>query len=360
MAVPSSRDREDLRRRLEAWRSERAGGSKVEVTGLDAPDGTGMSSETLLVEATVDGEEERLVVRMAPEPTDIPVFPSYDLELQARSMQLVAERSDVPVPNVRWYEPDPEPMGAPFFVMDRIDGSAVPDMPPYTFGSWLTEADPADRAKVQESLVSILARLHGIDVSDGCAAFLDRPQYGDTALDQHLGAQRAYYEWAREGVSYPTIEKAFDWLEANRPDPRPPGLNWGDSRLGNVLWREYAPQAVVDWEMAALGPPEVDVMWALHLHHFFYELPTKYGMPDLLTDFMRFDDVVGRYEELSGRTLQDTQYWLVFAALRYAIVSIRTTMRAVRNGDLPAPATPDDALMNGHILLEYMEGNRPR
>src|SRR5690606_10056981 len=122
---------EDLRRRLEAWRSERAGGSKVEVTGLDAPDGTGMSSETLLVEATVDGEEERLVVRMAPEPTDIPVFPSYDLELQARSMQLVAERSDVPVPNVRWYEPDPEPMGAPFFVMDRIDGSAVPDMPPY-------------------------------------------------------------------------------------------------------------------------------------------------------------------------------------------------------------------------------------
>ena len=156
------------------------------------------------------------------------------------------------------------------------------------------------------------------------------------------------------------IERAFDWLEANVPAERESTLNWGDSRIGNVLWRDFAPVAVLDWEMAALGVPEVDLMWALQMHHFFYDLPLKYGMPDLLEGFFRFDDVVGRYEELSGRTVEDTQYWLVFAALRYAIVSIRTTMRGVRTGEAPEPETPDAAIMNAHILEAYLDGERPR
>jgi len=359
--VPSSRDRDQLRARFEAWLAARpeAGGA-ASVGEPAVPEGTGMSSETLLVEAVVGGRPERFVVRMEPEATDTPVFPRYDLHLQYAAMELVGSRSDVPVPTVRFFEADPAPLGAPFFVMDRVDGHAPPDMPPYVFGGWLADADPADRARLQDEMVSVLARLHAIDVSGPDAAFLDRPQYGATPTAQHLGYQRWYYEWAREGVAYPIIETALDWLDANRPAERPATLNWGDSRIGNVLWSEFRPRAVVDWEMAALGVPEVDVTWALHLHHFFHDLTEKYGMPDLLPGFLLWDDVVGRYEELAGRPLQDLQYWLVFAALRYAIISIRTTMRAVRTGDLPVPATPEEGLMNVDLLRSYLDGGRPR
>jgi hypothetical protein len=51
---------------------------------------------------------------------------------------------------------------------------------------------------------------------------------------------------------------------------------------------------------------------------------------------------------------------LVFAALRYAIISIRTTMRAVKTGDLPEPPTPEEGLMNIDLLRSYLEGGRPR
>ncbi len=361
MPVPSSRDREDLRARFQAWLAAKPEtGGDVSVAELAVPEGTGMSSETLLVDARVGGRAERFVVRMEPERTDTPVFPTYDLHLQAAAMRLVSGHSDVPVPTVRWFEEDAALMGAPFFVMDRVDGAAPPDMPPYVFGSWLTEASPEDRARLQDQMVRVLAGVHTVDVSGPDAAFLDRPEHGDSPTAQHLGYQRWYYEWAREGVTYPIIETALDWLEANRPAERPAVLNWGDSRIGNVLWSDFTPAAVVDWEMAALGVPEVDVTWALHLHDFFHGLTVTYGMPDLLPGFLLWDDVVGRYEEVSGRTLQDLQYWLVFAALRYAIISIRTTMRAVKTGDLPEPPTPEEGLMNIDLLRSYLEGGRPR
>jgi aminoglycoside phosphotransferase (APT) family kinase protein len=63
----------------------------------------------------------------------------------------------------------------------------------------------------------VLAKLHAIDVSGADAAFLDRPKYGKTPLEQHLAYQREYYDWAREGVRYPTLERVFDWLEARAP-----------------------------------------------------------------------------------------------------------------------------------------------
>ena len=177
MPVPSSRDREQLRRRLAAWLESKVL-TPVAVAELAVPEGTGMSSETLLASASWGGATADLVVRMEPEAVDTPVFPSYDLDLQYRTMALVAERSAVPVPVLRWFEPSAEPLGAPFFVMERVAGNAPADMPPYTFGGWLAEASPADRARLQDEMISVLARLHAIPIDDS-AGFLDRPQYGE-------------------------------------------------------------------------------------------------------------------------------------------------------------------------------------
>ena len=76
-------------------------------------------------------------------------------------------------------------------------------------------------------------------VSGADSDFLRRPKFVKSALDQHLAYQRWYYDWAREGVTYPILERALDWLAANRPDDDPSVLNWGDSRIGNILFDDF-------------------------------------------------------------------------------------------------------------------------
>ncbi|HEX7096574.1 MAG TPA: phosphotransferase [Acidimicrobiales bacterium] len=151
MPLPSKRDHAELRRRLTSWLASRLpAGADPQVGALSVPDGTGMSSETLLFDATWTEEGARVsgryVVRMAPDLNDYPVFPAYDLELQHRCLRLVAAASDVPVPAAPWLELDETPLGAPFFVMERVDGIVPSDMPPYVFGGWVAEATPQQRA----------------------------------------------------------------------------------------------------------------------------------------------------------------------------------------------------------------------
>src|SRR5580658_8943822 len=139
----SSRDLESVRAGLErALAGYVAGGTDHHVSELTGTSATGMSSETLLFDATwnEDGQErhERLVARVAPEPQDVPVFPDYDLPGQFRTIQTVAALTDVPVPPPWWCEPDRAVIGSPFFVMGRVDGEVPPDVMPYPFGdNWL-------------------------------------------------------------------------------------------------------------------------------------------------------------------------------------------------------------------------------
>ena len=113
------------------------------VEALDGPVKGGLSSETLLFDiAWTTGarrHERQVVVRLPPPANAWPVFPTYDLGRQAAAMDFVRRSSSVPVPEVLWYEPDPEPIGDPFIVMQHVDGVAAPDYMPYTWGSWVTE-----------------------------------------------------------------------------------------------------------------------------------------------------------------------------------------------------------------------------
>ena len=108
-------------------------------------DSTGMSSETIILTARweQDGQptEQKLVARVAPTTEDVQVFPTYRLDHQFDVIRKVGELTDVPVPRVRWIEPTGDVLGAPFFVMDYVDGVVPPDVMPYTFGgNWFADA----------------------------------------------------------------------------------------------------------------------------------------------------------------------------------------------------------------------------
>jgi len=275
------------------------------------------------------------------------VFPVYDLERQARVMtDARAAAPSVPIPAVLFTEADPEPLGTPFFVMERVEGRVPPDVMPYTFGSWLTEATAEERQELQDGTIAVLAGLHAIDDAASRFAYLDVDRPGDTALRRQLADQAAFYEWARDGQRVPLIERAFRWLDDHFPaEEGPAGLCWGDARIGNVLYQGFAPAAVLDWEMAVLAPPEVDLAWFAYLHTFFQDIAEIFEF-DGLPDFCQLDDCAATYERLSGRTPRHLHWHTVYGALRYAIISIRTTKRRVHFEGVALPDDPDDLVMH--------------
>jgi aminoglycoside phosphotransferase (APT) family kinase protein len=356
----STRDRGELRERLRGWLVRRFG--EAEVSALAGPATNGMSSETLLFEASwrEGGARRRasLVGRLAPDPAAVPVFPSYDMERQFRVMQALGELGVVPLPRVLWCETDPAVLGAPFFVMERVDGQVPPDILPYTFGrSWLAEASPEELARLQEASVGLLAALARIERPEERFAFLHSTRPGATPLRRFVADQRAFYEWvAADGLRSPLLERCFAWLDAHWPvHEGATVLSWGDSRIGNILYRDFEPVAVLDWEMAALGPPELDVGWMIALHRFFDDLTQAAGMPGM-PDFLRRDDVAASYEKQTGHAPRDLDFYTLLAALRHGIVMFRISRRAVHFGEATLPADVDDMISHRAMLERMLAG----
>jgi aminoglycoside phosphotransferase (APT) family kinase protein len=352
----STRDREVMRQQLQRWlATHHRGGATAQIVEFSAPSTNGMSSETILF--TVESREgrERLVARLSPDPDAVPVFPTYDLEKQFRIMQLVRERTTVPVPEMRWYEPDADVLGAPFLVMGHVDGRVPPDMLPYVFGSFLTEASAEQRAALQESTVKLLVDLHATRL-DPSLDFLEYPVPGNTPLQRHVADQRNYYDWvASDGVASPLIERSFAWLDAHWPDERESRISWGDSRIGNILYDGFAPAAVLDWEMVGIAPREVDIGWLVFMHHFFQNSAERAGVTGL-PDFLRPDDVAAAYERMSGYRPIDLAWYETYAALRFAIIMFRIHRRMVHFGEATVPDDPDAAIHHRDLLDQMMAG----
>ncbi len=134
-------------------------GAEPEVLDVTAPESNGMSSETLLFDA-VWTERRRAASPRAGGPgrarrqrrARVPELRLRDASSGSCSWS-ASTLTDVPVPGVRWLELDPAAIGAPFFVMDRVEGRVPPDNMPYPMGSWLLDADPADQRALQDASV---------------------------------------------------------------------------------------------------------------------------------------------------------------------------------------------------------------
>jgi aminoglycoside phosphotransferase (APT) family kinase protein len=358
----SERSVESLTPALRAWLADRLGvAGQLTLSGLRMPPSGGLSSSSVLFEASwqCDGAERHgaYVARMAPEAGAVPVFPRYDLPGQFEVIGQVAARSAVPVPALRWNEPDSGPLGTPFFVMDQVDGRVPLDNPPYVFTGWLLDAAPAERAQLERASVGILAQVHGIP--DPATAFAClRPPAGIDALKAHVQAQWDYYQWALadEGFRIPIIERSFGWLAEHWPrEPGPDVLSWGDARIGNIIYQGFEPVAVLDWEMAALGPRELDLSWFIFLHRFFQDIAQFFEL-DGIPGFLRRSDVERCYQELTGYTPRDMDFYLLYAALRHAIVMARIKRRMIHFGEDQVPADIDDYVMHRASLEKLLAG----
>jgi aminoglycoside phosphotransferase (APT) family kinase protein len=177
MPVPQ-RDLELTRKRLTEWfATTLTDAEDLRLSELTGPGATGFSSDTLMFELTCKqgGKEHRedLVARI--EPSGLRVFPEYDLDQQFRVLQILGEKTDVPVPRVLWQEKSAHVLGHPFFIMQKVEGRVPPDSPPYHAEGWVAEIRPEERAELWWSGLEALMRIHSLDYQALGLGFLSSP-----------------------------------------------------------------------------------------------------------------------------------------------------------------------------------------
>ena len=132
-------------------------------------------------------------------------------------------------------------------------------------------------------------------------------------------------------------------------------MSWGDSRIGNVMYRGFEPIAILDWEMAGLGPRELDLGWLVFMHGFFQNIFAGMGLPGL-PDLLRSVDVAATYERQSGHAVQDLRWYETYAALRHAIIMSRIAARQHHFGGERAE-DPDDRFPHRATLEAMLAGS---
>jgi aminoglycoside phosphotransferase (APT) family kinase protein len=347
------RDLEAVRGGLERWlRARRPETANLHVAPLSRPP-AGLSSETLFADATWTeaGEEhcEQFVARLPPAGEGL--FPRYDLTLQARLQELMGP-AGIPVATPIALEPDEAWVGAPFLLMPRVPGRVLVSNPPFVQEGWLHDAPPADQARLHEGFFDVLARIHRLDWEVLDLGFAARP--GSTPLSAELQWWSGYLGWASDGAPLPVLADALVWCHEHRPDPEPPpSLLWGDVQLVNAVFDdELGLAAVLDWEMASIGPAEMDLGWFLALHRMTVDtvggdLP---GFPDRAA-------TIGCYERRLGRELADVRWFEALALVRSGAIMVRVARLLAEIGVDDSWLTKDNPALR--LLARLVDSEEP-
>lgn len=344
MTTLARRDDRELAAGFTTWCAHRWPEASHDVVELIRPN-SGWANETLLVTTRSRTRTvQRLVVRLPP---TLATWPSYDLAAQARVLDAL-EPSNVPVPRVVALEDDPHWLGAPFLVMSHEPGRAGAEVP--AFDPWLAEAPVEEQRRLHEAFVTMLASIHRFDWR---AAELERVlRTSEKSLAGEIGWWSEYIAWAADGVPTPALADAIAWCATTAPVPRAAAsLCWGDPRIGNVLFADdRSITAVLDWELATIGPAEMDLAWYLALDDLmtFFTKRTVAG-------FLDRTELIAVYEQALGREVHDLAWHEIFALTRSVAINERQARLAATTGiAYPGVAGPDNPVL-GHLTRKIAE-----
>ncbi len=234
--------------------------------------------------------------------------------------------------------------------MERIEGVNCADSPPYGVRGWLKDAGAERQRSVVERSLDVLVHVHAIDPGSLPGPYLERGV--PPGLRPQLAEYGDFLDWVAEGRSLIEFRDVYRWLTASVPVSAAPAFCWGDSRLGNMLFRDDRPVAVLDWEMAGLAPPEADLAWWLVFDRIHTTGRGMERLPGVPPD----SEQVAMYEMWSGHTVTNLHWYEVWAALRVAVLLFRFHDMLVAN-DM-APADPQHAAYwpAVRVLRDLLEG----
>lgn len=330
-----SQSPDQVRARLESWMRARLEDRRLTVGPLSTPGGTGIANETLLFDVHhSSGAVQGYVARIA---TADPLYLDDDLSMHYRMYAAMATVPAVPTPAVFGYEPDSAVVGSPFFVMQKIDGSIPTDNPPWWTQGFVAEASPVQRRMLWERTVRTMADLHRLDPEP--FLFL-RTGATDDGVGDSLDYWIRSLRWANVEQPVPLTEIAEEWLLAHRPSGT--ALSWGDSRLPNVIYRDYTPVALLDWDLVSLAGPQADLAWWIIM-----------TAPDSLQldGIGGHDEFVDLWEDLTGTRAADLHWYLVFGAYRLAAILAKLFSTFVARGRMSADLALAQLCVGNHVQL---------
>lgn len=331
--APQTRDLPTLARQLAGWLAAKLPDAKdLQLTNLSYPSGAGQSHETILFDASWSHgarcEERGLVVRI--KPTRHTMFPDDLFEQQYRLMRVLHDQGRVRVARPLWFEPDASLLGAPFFVMEKVRGRVAVSIPPYAEVGWVAEATPAQRRKMWANGVAQLAAIQSTPLTS--VSFLRGRGDAQEGLAQEWDKYTRFVAWLSGDRAWPVLDAALQDLRSRWPSNQPPGLVWGDARLGNMMFDDdFEVVAVMDWEQPSLGGALHDLAWWLVLSDTMHS--TGSGRAHLEGMGTR-EETIALWHRITGIDTTDIEWYEDFTRLKIACLGIRMAM--LRGTPLPS------------------------
>jgi aminoglycoside phosphotransferase (APT) family kinase protein len=244
-----------------------------------------------------------------------PVSPTaHDMAREHRVLSAL-DGTDVPHPRSLLLCQDPDVIGAPFHVMEFVEGFAPKEPLPSPF-----DQDPGVRREMGLRLVEGIAQLSRVDWHAAGLEGFGRPEgFLERQVARWLGQLERYR--TRE---IPGLEFVSAWLEDHRPPAGVPGIVHGDYQFINVLFATEPPArlaAIVDWEQSTIGDPLLDLGWLLAGWQQVGEEPRfssayltdRAGLPSRI-------ELAERYAEVTGRSVERLDYYVTLSLFKLACV----------------------------------------
>lgn len=320
MPIPQERDMGAISSSLADWLNSHEGIEDAQISNIEIPSASGFSNETLLADLKYkfegESKEHGIVIRKKPS-GGYAIFPEYNMALQYKCMQAVGKNSNVPVPEILWTDDTGDILGDPFFVMSRLYGKVPSDNPPFYGEGFVKDATPKQQKTLWTSSLQTLAEIAKIDWKRaGFEEFLGQKSFRD-----QLDYYKKYLEWAAEGRPQPTLEAALEYFYENDPSgDMETQLTWGDARPSNMMYGDdFKPIGVFDWEMAALGPAEIDFGWFLAMNRWQCHAANAEWLPG----FSKREESIAIYEKALGRKVEHLDYFEAFGYFRFCVITIK-------------------------------------
>lgn len=258
---------------------------------------------------TVTNGEHSLVVRRPP--LGHVLATAHDMSREYRVITALVSTS-VPVPRTYALCEVADVIGAPFYVMDKMDGVA------FQRADELVERGPERTLAITERMVDTLATLHTVDYT---AVGLDDFGRPSGFLGRQVSRWKKQLESSRNR-DLPGIDELISYLDANLPPDSEPTIVHGDFRLDNLLVDESdGITAVLDWEMSTLGDPLTDVAVLLA-----YQQMAGSNASSAVTDaplapgYLTSEQILERYSRMTGRDVSHIDYHLALAFFKLAVI----------------------------------------
>lgn len=243
------------------------------------------------------------------------VLPSaHDMQREHRIISSLWA-SPVPVPRAVGYEPDTAIIGAPFYVMDYIEGRVVRD------AEDARALDADRRRRAGSSLIDVLVALHELDPDGvGLGDLGKKEDYLARQLHRWHGQLKKGQEQGHRKV--PILDEVHAQLVRSIPPQHETAIVHGDYRIDNVILGSRGEVvAVLDWELCTLGDPLADVgLLAVYWSDPHDDVIPLASAPTTVEGFLRRNEIIDLYAIQSGRDLSDLDYYIAFAFWKLAAI----------------------------------------